>query len=237
MVKDMLLTKNGKLLGKGGKSLSVRDSDGVIYKSDFSQFSLSTGVDIPKIGNPTTWILHNTNGMSVGIITIDGREYSCLSYSDGYNGQINFPIDQIGLDIFSLEADVFVPSYNSTDTGGLEIGGSNLLVVSPYYNTYQLDRGIMVKMDRVSERYNGFTHVTDTFYGSNYYDRWDFSKILTGGITVDKINGKIYTYLFGKKATGRAYTVLDYIDLYFNSANARVLEFRIYNKNRFEEME
>lgn len=239
MVKDMLLTKNGKLLGKGGKSLSINSEDReLVYHTNFANFDISTYTDYPEAGVPSKWTC-NRGSIVKTIKTIDGVTYPCLYLNDNTSLSMSQNLLEKFPDCFSVEFTTYKDSYS-----GLAGGTVAFCVRNPCYNCWSSGRGISIWPYRGSiiQRYNGFYHIHDGYQYADYYNHRNVSQIITGGMTVLKNQNLVKCYLAGKKGLLVSVDPNDSNWLCLESDNNSgsqfyVLDMKIYTTDRFEEMQ
>lgn len=207
------------------------------YHTDFSQFNVSTGIDIPIVGQNSNWTIQGN--VTKTTKTIDGVDYSALYVPEG--GRITMSQDLLTQfpDVFSVEATVYKNSFS-----GLAGGCSLFCVNVPEYNCYEGDRGISVWPYRgsVVQTFNGFRMKHDGYYYSDYYNATNVRQIITGGVTVFKTQNTVKAYLAGKKSVVDSVNPSDsdviafYADNQYGS-DYYVLDVKIYTTNRFDEMD
>lgn len=127
-------------------------------------------------------------------------------------------------------------SNTGSFSGGLEYVG-----VAPYMNFYSSSWGIGVKNIYLSQiqTYNGFSNQSEKYF-SNWYGRFDTTKMLTGGMSIDRTTGRCGFYLYGKRTISGIVSDLNHImDIYFDtqSGPAYVTKFTIKRNFVFDELE
>lgn len=208
--------------------------DVFFYDTDFSNFDLDTGEDQGFI-----WTFYaNKSYIEKSDVELNGVIYKSLLFRHGANTQIDFDLDQIPLDVFTAKMSMIVKGSGTSASGGLEYTGC-----APYYNLYASDRGIGVKNINLSslQYYNNFHTVSDAIY-SDFYGRFDFDRIIEGGLSVNRTTRRCGFFLFGKKAIeGISSNLNTTFDIYFNNASSSrdsyVTRFQIQEGFLFDELE
>lgn len=221
------------ILTHGANSIR-RVAGDVVYDTDFSNFDLDTGED-----KGFFWTFHsNKSYIEKSDVELDGVVYKSLLFKHGANTQINFDLDQIPHEVFTARMRIIVKGSGNSASGGLEYTGCG-----PYYNLYSSSRGIGVKNINLSslQYYNGFHTVDDAIY-SDFYGRFNFDRIIEGGISVNRITRRCGIFLFGKKAIEGISTDLSTtFDIYFNNSSSSrdsyVIRFQINEGFLFDELE
>jgi len=208
--------------------------DVFFYDTDFSNFDLDTGED-----QGFFWTFHlHKEYLEKTEVELDGKIYKSLLFKHGANTQIDFDLDQIPYDIFTARMKMIIKGSGSSSSGGLEYTGC-----SPYYNLYYNSRGIGVKNLNLSslQYYNGFHTVDDAIY-SDFYGRFNFDRIIEGGLSVNRNTRRCGFFLFGKKAIEGISSSLNRVfDIYFNNSSTNrdsyVTRFQINEGFLFDELE
>lgn len=222
------------ILTHGANSLA-RGDDNIIYETDFSNLNFDTGED-----KGFFWTFYSGKSyLEKSEVELDGAVYKSLLFKHGANTQINFDLDQIPYDVFTARMSMIVKGSGNSASGGLEYTGC-----APYYNLYQNSRGIGVKNINLSslQYYNGFRTVDDAIY-SNFYERFNFDRIIEGGLSVDRTTRRCGFFLFGKKAIeGISSNLNTVFDIYFNnnaamSRDTYVTRFEISEGFYFDRLE
>lgn len=204
-----------------------------IYTTDFSGLDFSTGEDKGFVWSFT----RRKDLLSKGSFEILGKQRNALKFASGSNTpEIGFDKSQIVQDIFTLELECWIP-FNDVRSfsGGLEYA-----VVAPYFNMFDSSRGIGVKDINLNnlQLYNDFTY-NSPGYGADWYGRFDNSKIIKGGMSVDITTGRVGAFLFDKKAiSGISSNLGCGLDIYFDTTagDAYVLKFSITEGFKFDEL-
>lgn len=206
----------------------------VAYDTDFSGLNFDTGED-----KGFFWTFHvGKSYIEKSDVELDGVIYKSLLFKHGANTQIDFDLDQIPYEVFTASMRLIVKGSGDYASGGLEYTGC-----APYYNLYTSNRGIGVKNINLSslQYYNGFHTVDDGIY-SDFYGRFNFDRIIEGGLSVDRTTRRCGFFLFGKKAIeGISSNLNTVFDIYFNnndsSRDTYITRFEINEGFYFDQLE
>ena len=244
-----------KIISPTGKKLKFNNKfveyEVLMYHTNFSNFDLTTGIDIPLKGKNGIWQINNPGG--TGIIssttkTINGVTYPCLYIkgTQGYGENIVMSLSNLTDfikttdDIVTIETTVYKDDYYGR-WGGVDYSDKEC----PYYNCWTGGRGLgMGIQSPYKERYNGYTCRHD---GWGWYndDGSNIPEISVCGIT--RVGTDFKYYSRGKKAVWQE-NVTPNNTLYFYAASNGgygggimefyILDFKIYKGvDKFEEME
>ena len=191
---------NGRGVYKDGASIS-----GLIYETDFSNFDFENLTDYPLVGSPKAYSF-TPSYYDYTTVTVDGVTYNCLKHKTGTGSwlEINFEIELMNENIYTVEFDVYKPSYSGT--GGyccLQTTGTDIRVYAPYLNCYSSGRGYGVgrrPRENIVATYNGFSYSFEYYYYPSNSELKSIAGVCTAGVTIDKNNSLTKTYTKGKKA-------------------------------------
>ena len=220
------------ILTHGANSLS-RQVIPTIYSTDFSGLDFDTGLD-----KGFTWSFTRRKDLiSKGTYEILGKQVNALKYAKGSNTpEIGFDTTQITQDVFTLEMEFYTP-YNDVRSYS---GGLEYVSVSPYINSYESRRGIGVKNINIQnpKLYNEFYYYEPGYFAS-WYDRFDNTKIIKGGMSVDRTTSRVGVFLYDKRAmSGTSLNLSTILDIYFDttSGDAYITKFSITEGFKFDNL-
>lgn len=234
-----VLKANGSFLKANGKILVKPEGGGLIYETDFSNFDVNTGIDTPKLGKP---LKYTFSKITKSTRIIDNIELSCLHFNVG--GSLSAELDDFeDYDYLSVEFITNKDSFQGLGCGCHVYTDSSNSPNCPFYNCYVDNRGIGALGFTTPEP--GFFSTYYEMITSNSIDRRNVTRIITGGITIDKINAKAKAFIVGKKAATRGISftlnkpiISLYTDDNFYNTQMNLFGIRIYkNVDKFEEME
>lgn len=210
-----------------------------VYETDFSNFDIATGIDIPQIGLQTQYNVTNPSGITKKDIVIDGNVKNVLSFS----GSSSIYIQQGYIrdeDDYTVVCEVYLENIGSSVSFGSLL---NNWLVCPAFNGVSGRYGkILVRFTngKPYSLFNGFYNLNEDFY---YSDSSEFqnnlNKKIIGGVS--KKSNQLKAFLQGKKVgivDASSYSV-SRIGFYNQSGNTLdALKLSIYkNVDLFEQME
>lgn len=228
-------------------SLLKFENKKLIYWTNFQNLDLATGVDTPIKGQPRTWTLSGS-GISKSTRTINGVEYPVLFLDGPSSLTLNDDIFNELPNVCTVEVTTYRDAWGGWyDWGGVYFGAWGVPAYNCFYDI-SWNRGIVIvslvpmNIDNITY-YNQFYHVQDELFMTEDIVHTNVSQIITGGSVLYKNDNIGKCYLAGKK--GMVVTGLDLqnatISRKISSDQAAndfcVLDFRIYNYDRFEKME
>ena len=214
------------------------DLRGLVYHTKFENFDIDTGLDIPIIGHSLNWAVTNKSKITYNDVVIEGETKRLLKIQNttttpGNSGSVrlNNLHDIFNSEVLTIEATIYKEAYS---------GYWGFCSFFPAYNCYSGGRGLAFYESNVSNVKQLFNGTRDVFgqgwYGADFYERTNMSKPFTGGWTIDRTNGRRKVYAQNKKMAILS-SMIDNINLTCTSSYFYAVELKIYNVDKFEEME
>lgn len=240
-----IIKLNNSIIKLNNSIIFNKDKDpssiGLIYETDFSNFDVNTGLDIPLYGKPLQYSTYSNVEKTTR--TINGETLSCMHMNPGGNLAANL-LELNDYDCFSIEFFTNKDSWQGLGCGCHTVVSDNFSLNCQFYNCYERNRGLGLL---------GFSIPQNDFYSiywganaitSNNIDRGNVTRIISGGTTIDKIHNIAKAYICGKKAATRSISITKQypaIHIYTDSiyeTQMNIFKIKIYkNVDIFEQMQ
>lgn len=214
------------------------DSLGIVYHTKFDNFDKDTGLDIPIVGPSLNWTVTNKDKINYNDVVVEGETKRLIKIQNttntpGNSGtlRLNNLHEIFDSEVLTIEATIYKEVYN---------GYWGFCSFFPAYNCFSYDRGFSFYESSSSNVKQLFNGTRDLFgqgwYGADFYERQNMNKPFTGGWTIDRTNGRRKVYTQNKKMAILS-SMIDNIQLSCTNSYFYIVELKIYNIDKFNDME
>lgn len=208
----------------------------LIYETDFTNFDPITGIDTPIVGSAKTYTTQNVEKTTR---TIGGDTLTCIHLKRF--ARFYTTLDEVtDYDTLSIEYTLNKDAFRGIGSGS-QLLVDNQWPICPFYNCYHSSCGIGAYNFSTPEP--GF-YTASFGITSNNIDRGNVTRIITGGITADRITNKLKGFIVGKKAATlncsftREHPIIWSFTDDASNTDMNIYRIRVYkNRDLFEEME
>lgn len=226
-----IIKLNNSIIKLNNSIIFNKDKDpnvGLIYETDFSNFDVNTGLDIPLYGKPLQYSTYSNVEKTTR--TINGETLSCMHMKSTSELVASLP-ELTDYECFSVEFFTNKDSFQGLTCGCYVKIADHVPPICPLYNCWLDTRGLGI---------NYYSEPVGTFYSTDWgmtsdsINRTAVTNIISGGCTIYNKQKLNKAFLCGYKAAVYSIRSLSYYDIpYFcvysdnNYKNTQMNVFRI----------